>query len=53
MKVYLEKGHGMAASLRMDPYKIQHEVEDNPSVPPERKMHALVIMGRADETVTI
>ena len=54
MKVYLEKGHGMSASLRVDPCKIQHEiVGDHPGVPQELKTHALVIMGYADETVTI
>ena len=54
MKVYLEKGHGMAANLRMNPYKIQHEiVGDHPGVPQELKTHALVIMGYADETITL
>ena len=54
MKVYLEKGHSMAANLRMNPYKVQHEiVGDHPGVPQELKTHALVIMGYADETVTI
>ena len=54
MKVYLEKGHTMRADLRVHPYKIQHEiVGDHPGVPQELKTHALVIMGDADETVTI
>lgn len=54
MKVYLEKGHTMRADLRVNPYKIQHEtVGDHPGVPQELKTHALVIMGDADETVTI
>ena len=54
MKVYLEKGHGMAANLRLTPYKVQHEIiGDRLGVPPELKTHALVIMGDADETVTI
>lgn len=54
MKVYLEKGHSMAASLRVDPYKIQSGiVGDHPGVPPEIRTHTLVIMGYADETVTI
>lgn len=55
MRVYLEKGHCMEASLRLDPHKIQYEtVGDYPGVPPEIKTHALMIMGWiADETVTI
>jgi len=54
MKIYLEKGHSMRASLRVHPYKIQHEtVGDHPGVPQEIKTHALVIMGDADETVTL
>ena len=54
MKVYLEKGHGMAADLRLNPHKIQHLIlGDQPGVPQELKTHALVIMGYADETVTI
>lgn len=54
MKVYLEKGHGMAARLGIDPYKIQYgTVGDYPGVPQEIKTHAIVIMGYADETVTI
>ena len=54
MKVYLEKGHGMAANLRIDPYKIQYgTVGDHPGVPQEIKTHTLAIIGYADETVTI
>ena len=55
MKIYLEKGHSMAASLLIDPYKIQYgTVGDHPGVPQEIKTHALVIKGWvADETVTI
>ena len=54
MRIYLEKGHGMEASLRLDPYKIQYmTVGDQPGVPQEIKTHALVIDGYADETVTI
>ena len=54
MRVYLEKGHGMAASLRIDPYKIQYgTLGDHPGVPQEIKTHALAILGYADETVTI
>ena len=54
MRIYLEKGHGMAANLRLDPYKIQYmTVGDHPGVPQEIKTHALAIMGYADETVTI
>ena len=54
MKVYLERGHSMDASLRIDPYKIQYgTVGDYQGVPPEIKTHALVIVGYADETVTI
>lgn len=53
MKVYLEK-HSMSADLHVNPHKIQHEiVGDYPGVPPELKTHALVIMGDADETVTL
>ena len=54
MRVYLEKGHSMAANLRIDPYKIQYgTVGDHPGVPQEIKTHALAIIGYADETVTI
>ena len=54
MRFYLEKGHSMEASLRLDPYKIQYmTVGDHPGVPQEIKTHALAIMGYADETVTI
>lgn len=54
MRVYLEKGHGMAASLRVDPYKVQYgTIGDHPGVPQEIKTHALAIIGDADETVTI
>ena len=54
MKVYLEKGHGMAASIRIHPYKIQFgTLGDHPGVPQEIKTHALAIIGDADETVTI
>ena len=54
MRVYLEKGHSMAASLRIYPYKIQYgTVGDHPGVPQEIKTHALSIIGDADETVTI
>ena len=54
MKVYLEKGHTMRADLRVNPYKIQHEiVGDHPGVPQKLRTHALVIMGDADETVTL
>ena len=53
MKVYLEKGT-MRADLHVNPHKIQHEiVGDYPGVPPELKTHTLVIMGDADETVTL
>ena len=53
MKIYLEKGT-MRADLHVKPYKIQHEIiGDHPGVPQELKTHALVIMGDADETVTI
>lgn len=54
MKVYLEKGHTMRADLHVKPYKIQHEtVGDYPGVPQELRTHALVIIGDADETVTL
>lgn len=54
MRVYLEKGHSMAASLRIYPDEIQYRtVGDYPGVPQEIKTHALAIMGYADETVTI
>lgn len=54
MKVYLEKGHSMAASLRIYPDEIQYRtVGDHPGVPQEIKTHALSIIGDADETVTI
>lgn len=54
MKVYLEKGHTMGADLHVNPHKIQHEiVGDYPGVPPELKTHALIIIGDADETVTL
>ena len=44
----------MAVNFRIDPYKIQYgTVGDYPGVPQEIKTHALVIMGYADETVTI
>lgn len=54
MKVYLEKGHSMAASLRIYPYKIKFgTLGDHPGIPQEIKPHALAILGDADELVTI
>ena len=55
MKVYLEKGHSMRASLRIYPYKLQHfSTTDNPI--PEAvstSSHTLRILGDADEVIDI
>lgn len=55
MKVYLEKGHSMRASLRIYPYKLQHFSTTDPAVPEaiRRESHVLRIMGDGDETIDI
>lgn len=55
MKVYLEKGHSMAASLRIYPYKIQHLSTTDMAVPKviRDESHVLRILGVGDENVDI
>lgn len=55
MKVYLEKGHTMRASLRIYPYKLQHYSTTDPAVPEaiRKESHTLRIMGDADETIEL
>lgn len=55
MRVYLEKGHGMRAALRIYPYKLQHFSTTDPAVPEaiRRESHTLRIMGDADETIDL
>lgn len=52
MKIYLTKGHGMSASLKLTPYKIQKFAPIEP-IPPEIQFHTLRILGEADESVDI
>ena len=55
MKVYLQKGHSMRASLRRYPYKLQHFSTTDPAVPEaiREESHTIRIMGDADETIDI
>lgn len=54
MKIYLEKGHTMRASLRIYPYKLQHFSTTDPAVPEViRRAHVLRIEGDGDETIEI
>ena len=55
MKVYLEKGHTMRASLRIYPYKFQHLSTTDPAVPEaiRRESHTIRIEGDRDETIEI
>ena len=55
MKIYLEKGHSMRASLSIYPYKLQHFSTTDPAVPEaiRRESHVLRIMGDADETIEL
>ena len=55
MKIYLEKGHSMRASLRIYPYKLQHLSTTDTAVPEviRRESHTLRIMGDADETIEL
>lgn len=55
MKVYLEKGHSMRASLRIYPYKLQHFSTTDQAVPEviRRESHTLRIEGDGDETIDL
>ena len=55
MRVYLEKGHTMAANLRINPYKIQHLSTTDTAIPEviRRESHVIRIMGDADETIDL
>lgn len=55
MKVYLEKGHSMRASLRIYPYKLQHFSTTDPAVPEaiREESHTIRIMGDADENIEL
>ena len=55
MKIYLEKGHSMRASLRIYPYKFQHLSTTDPAVPEaiRRESHTLRIIGDADKTIEL
>lgn len=55
MKVYLEKGHSMRASLRIYPYKLQHFTTTDNSIPEavSTSSHILRILGDADESIDI
>ena len=55
MKVYLEKGHSMRASLRIYLYKLQHFSTTDPAVPEaiRRESHTIRIEGDGDETIEI
>lgn len=55
MKVYLEKGHSMRASLSIYPYKLQHYSTTDPAVPEaiRRESHTLRIIGDADKTIEL
>ena len=55
MKVYLEKGHSMRASLSIYPYKLQHFSTTDPAVPEaiRRESHTLRIIGDADKTIEL
>ena len=55
MKIYLEKGHSMRASLSIYPYKLQHFSTTDPAVPEaiRRESHTLRIIGDADKTIEL
>ena len=55
MKVYLEKGHSMRASLSIYPYKLQHFSTTDPAVPEaiRGESHTLRIIGDADKTIEL
>ena len=55
MKVYLEKGHSMRASLRIYPYKLQHFSTTDPAVPKaiREESHTIRMIGDADETIDL
>ena len=57
MKVYLEKGHSMRASLRIYPYKLQHfSTTDNPIPEVVRsplQTHILRIIGEEDQIIDL
>lgn len=54
MKIYLSKGYGMSANLKLTPYKIQKLVPDEHlPLPPGIQSYTLRILGEADESVDI
>lgn len=51
MRVYLDKGHGMSASLRIEPYTVGYEPDDD-LIPQEKREGSLVVRGIDNEAVT-
>ncbi len=51
MKVYLEKGHGMSASMQMVPYKAT-ALQSAEGLPDCLKGWSICLQGRGDEEVT-